>query len=655
MSPEGANHDEDIFSLGVLNVGNVVELDTRLPGDSTLAPFVRVLDASGNGIADEDGDPTDGHFQATIAADGTYYALISSNWIRDGHAYRKIGSLLWEDAEAYAQSLGAHLVTIDDAAEEAFVYTNFGSSDDLWLGMNDAAEEGTWVWADGSPVTYTNWYGSEPNSGNDYDYAYLHDGDGLWRDGHTTWGKAGLVEWVDTSGLPDGSGPGTLARYLLDVDISDPVPPQVTDVSRIPAEGGTTGELLSTFQVTVSEELDAETVNTPIYDYVTYGGHTYVLTSSMTWANVAALADDLGGHVVTVDDQAEQDFLYSTFGTQDLWIGINDAQTEGTWVWADGTPVDYTHWAGGEPNSGDNYDYGYLHYGNGLWYDGHYSWSMAGVIELDSDGTSDVDSDGIPDVVDSHPTDAWNGWDLREAGADGLFDTADDDIYDLRVSPTYSGGTTINLRLFDGPMHAGHYRLTITPSLQDPVGNSLDGNGDGTGGDAYVRTFYVDLLEGFVLEGRDNDTLATATPLPLTEDPAESGYLVAHGLGSIDPAVPNTWETETDYWSFAALAGDKVAVSVDTPASDLDSYVWIYNASGGEVAADNGAGPDADAYISYYTIPSDGTYYVRVGHYYYSGNAGELPTPAGRGARGSIWRATGATITTRFRTPTRSR
>ena len=183
-------------------------------------------------------------------------------------------------------------------------------------------------------------------------------------------------------------------------------------------------------------------------------------------------------------------------------------------------------------------------------------------------------------------------------------------------------------------MHEGYYRLTITPSLQDPVGNSLDGNGDGTGGDAYVRTFYVDLLEGFVLEGRDNDTLATATPLPLTEDPAESGYLVAHGLGSIDPAMRVHVGDGDGLLEFrGASAGDKVAVSVDTPASDLDSYVWIYNASGGEVASDNGAGPDADAYISYYTIPSDGTYYVRVGHYYYSGNAGELPTPAGRGAR----------------------
>ena len=53
---------------------------------------------------------------------------------------------------------------------------------------------------------------------------------------------------------------------------------------------------------------------------------------------------------------------------------------------------------------------------------------------------------------------------LRAAGGDGLFDTGDDDVYDLRVWPDYGGGTTINLRLFDGPLHEGHYRLTITRS-----------------------------------------------------------------------------------------------------------------------------------------------------------------------------------------------
>ena len=467
MGVESSTQDVDIYALGVLNVGNVVELDTRLPGNSTLAPRVQLIDASGSLVLDEDGDATDGHFLATITEDGAYYAQIDSwCWVYNGHCYQLKGGLVGQDAEAFAETLDGHLVTIDDAAEQEFVYSAVGTQD-IWIGINDAAEEGTWVWTNGTPVSYTNWYSGEPNSGDNYDYGYMHYGNGQWYDGYYNWTKAGLVEWNNTSGLADGTGPGTLARYLLDVDISDPVPPQVTDVSRIPAEGETTGELLSSFQVTVSEELDAETVNTPVYDFVTYGGHTYVRTSStLYWSDAEAFAESLGGHLVTIDDQAEQDFVYTTFGTNDLWIGMNDVDEEGTWGWSSGEAVNFTNWYGTEPNSGDGYDYGYMHYGNGQWYDGHSSWAYVGIVELDS--IVDTDGDGTPDVADSHPGDALNGWDLREAGADGLFDTADDDVYDLRVSPEYTGGTTIDLRLFDGPMHEGHYRLTIRSSLGDP-------------------------------------------------------------------------------------------------------------------------------------------------------------------------------------------
>ena len=36
-----------------------------------------------------------------------------------------------------------------------------------------------------------------------------------------------------------------------------------------------------------------------------------------------------------------------------VWIGFSDGASEGTWVWMDGTPTDYTVWGPGEPN---NYD-----------------------------------------------------------------------------------------------------------------------------------------------------------------------------------------------------------------------------------------------------------------------------------------------------------
>ena len=52
------NRRRRLIVLGLLNVGNVVELGTRLPSTSTLVPQVRVLDAAGVEVVDEDGDAT---------------------------------------------------------------------------------------------------------------------------------------------------------------------------------------------------------------------------------------------------------------------------------------------------------------------------------------------------------------------------------------------------------------------------------------------------------------------------------------------------------------------------------------------------------------------------------------------------------------------
>ena len=95
-----------------------------------------------------------------------------------------------------------------------------------------------------------------------------------------------------------------------------------------------------------------------------YEGHSYTLTSLETnWTDAEAEAVLLGGHLVTINNEQEQNFLVSTYlsgndaTTKRYWIGLNDQAIEGTFIWASGQPVTYTNWHPGEPNNQNNEDY----------------------------------------------------------------------------------------------------------------------------------------------------------------------------------------------------------------------------------------------------------------------------------------------------------
>ena len=125
-------------------------------------------------------------------------------------------------------------------------------------------------------------------------------------------------------------------------------------------------------------------------------------------------------------------------------------------------------------------------------------------------------------------------WELRAAGADGSFDTGDDVLYTLSRS---ASSRSVSLTVTDGPLQPGSYRFTaFAAGLLDRFGNPLDGNADGTGGDNLVRLFSVVIPAGTVLENRSNDSIPTATPLPLLEDPAGSGLFTSSiGVGCHRP------------------------------------------------------------------------------------------------------------------------
>ena len=132
----------------------------------------------------------------------------------------------------------------------------------------------------------------------------------------------------------------------------------------------------------------------PKLDYVTspVNGNRYALSPAMTWQEAEDLAQLEGGHLATVRGLAEQNWLWQTFGTGNLWIGYNDLAVEGQWVWSSGEPTTYTNWLPGEPNNASNEDFAHLRNPNGGWNDAQPTYSYPGIIELPGGPVAEIAS-----------------------------------------------------------------------------------------------------------------------------------------------------------------------------------------------------------------------------------------------------------------------
>jgi hypothetical protein len=95
-----------------------------------------------------------------------------------------------------------------------------------------------------------------------------------------------------------------------------------------------------------------------------YGTAPYmVCDSTATWADAQATCWAVDYHLLTIDDAVEDlwiDGLVDSYSTEKWWMGFNDIDSEGSWVWEDGTAVGYTNWAAGEPNDSGGEDCGQL-------------------------------------------------------------------------------------------------------------------------------------------------------------------------------------------------------------------------------------------------------------------------------------------------------
>ena len=107
------------------------------------------------------------------------------------HAYKRMYCESREEARTRAVEQGAHLVAINDAAEQAWLLEVFGR-ENYWIGLTDASKAENPHWDNGEPLTYTNWSQTEETA----------DGEGVGQQAETHQGYTVLIgltgKWQET-------------------------------------------------------------------------------------------------------------------------------------------------------------------------------------------------------------------------------------------------------------------------------------------------------------------------------------------------------------------------------------------------------------------------------------------------------------------------
>ncbi|KAJ8337088.1 hypothetical protein SKAU_G00383080 [Synaphobranchus kaupii] len=80
------------------------------------------------------------------------------------------------------------------------------------------------------------------------------------------------------------------------------------------------------------------------------------ISERKNWAGSEKICQNIGGNLASVHSEDEFTFIRELVKQHDssepgFWMGLSDRNQDGTWLWSDGSRVDFTLWNPGEPTN----------------------------------------------------------------------------------------------------------------------------------------------------------------------------------------------------------------------------------------------------------------------------------------------------------------
>ncbi|XP_023561199.1 macrophage mannose receptor 1 [Octodon degus] len=219
-----------------------------------------------------------------------------------------------ENARAFCQRNFGDLVTVKSESEKKFLWKYVNrkgtpSASAYFIGLSISLDK-TFTWMDGSKVDYVSWAPGEPNFANeDENCVTLYTDSGLWND--------------INCGYPN---PFICQRHNSSINTTQVAP--VTPASPGGCKDGW-----------------------KFYNNKCYKIFGFVEEELKSWQEARKACIGFKGNLVSILSEKEQAFLNSHMkdSTSNVWIGLNDVNSEHKFLWTDGRGVRYTNWGKGFP------------------------------------------------------------------------------------------------------------------------------------------------------------------------------------------------------------------------------------------------------------------------------------------------------------------